>query len=369
MDSAEPFFALDSVELDIGFGTPQRQARWSIALRGLLVVPHLVALVVLTFAGTVLAFIGWFAALALGRLPRWIADCELSVVTYSVRVNAYAFLLADEYPPFSFWAPDYPIVVQIGASRLSRLRVFFRWLLAIPVGLVSSIAWNGLLVLSPVIWLATLIFGRTPQPLFSAAAAVIRYQARYQAYMSLVTDTYPRRLFGDADSDWTPEGFRVPRSGGADSIMGVIIVLGIAATVASMVLRYELTQPPPRNPAVVAAEGRLDRAIDHSFAFAGCNLGCEQGHERALGEALQRFATDLLPIPFPVSQHRRVAMLIVEVRATGQVLIAASKSKDGGRAQGINPADPADSVGFVLDKIARVLGPGPSDYPYGGYIG
>ena len=45
----------------------------------------------------------------------------------------------------------------------------------------------------------TLVRGRTPQPLFSAAAAVIRYKARLYAYMGLVTDDYPRQLFGDRE--------------------------------------------------------------------------------------------------------------------------------------------------------------------------
>jgi hypothetical protein len=173
--------------LDIGFGAPQRQRRWSVALRGLLVLPQLVAVWVLAVVALVLAFIGWFAALVLGRLPLWIAEFELNVIAYSVRVVAYAFMLADEYPPFAFSPTEYPIAVQIDASQLSRLKVFFRWLLVIPAYVVTAIAGNGLLLLSPVIWLVTLVLGRMPQPFFSAAAAVIRYQARYSAYETATT--------------------------------------------------------------------------------------------------------------------------------------------------------------------------------------
>lgn len=360
----EPFFAPEPVELEIAFGAPRRQRRWSIALRGLLVLPQLVAVGVLGFVAWVLAFIGWFAALALGRLPRWIAVFEVNVIAYSVRVNGYAFMLVDAYPPFAFgrFSPvDYPIAVQIGASRLSRLKVFFRWLLAIPVYVVSAIATQGLLVLSPIIWLVALVLGRTPEPLFSSAAAVIRYQARYYAYIGLVTDTYPRRLLGDATSDWAPEGFRVSRSGGTELVTGLIIVLGIAAVIANIVFRYEQTRPPPRNPAVIAAEGRLENAGMNAIAVNGCNLRCEKAHERALGEAYVRFASSISRISFPVSQLGKVRVIVVGSRTIGQTLLAASKSKDGGRAKGIDPSDPGDSLDYdAFDaEIASVLGPGP----------
>lgn len=367
-DTEEPLFASDPVALDISFGSRPRQSRVTVAFRILLALPHIVVLWLLGLVAGPLVIVGWIAALFLGRLPRWIARYEMGVIAYSTRVNAYAYLLADKFPPFGFSAPDYSIVVKIGASRLSRLKVFFRWLLLIPAAVVGGIAGVGLLVFSPVIWFITLVLGRMPQPFFGAVAAVIRYQARYSAYTSLVTDEYPRRLFGDSDSEWAPEGFELRLSEGAKWLTGLIVVLGIAAGIANIVLQYELTRPPPRNPAVVAAEGRLDRVIDHSFAEGACNLGCEKAHEQAFGEALQRFASDISRIRFPISQHRRVAMLIADVRATGEALIAASKSKDGGRAHGFDPADPADSVGFILEAIAKVLGPGPSDYPYGGYI-
>jgi hypothetical protein len=360
-DTAEPFFAPDPVELEISFGAPRRQRRWSVALRGLLFVPLLVLVGALRVVCAVLAVIGWFSALVLGRLPRWIATFQLKAIFFSVGVNAYVFLLVDKYPPFALSPAGYPIAVKIGASRLSRLRVFFRWLLSIPVGIVSSVARNGLLVLSPIIWLSTLILGRPPQPLFSVAAAVIRYQARYYAYMGLVTDTYPRKLFGDADSDWAPEGFRVLRSGATELVMGVIVVLGIAVPVANIVLRYELTRPPPRNHAVVAAEGRLENASVNAVAVVGCKLRCEKAHERVLGEAYLGFASTLSRIRFSGVQRRQVPVLIVGARTIGQAMLAVSKSKDGGRAQGIDPADPGDSPGLddFDGEIASVLGPGP----------
>jgi len=357
-DTAEPFFAPDPVELDISFGSPELQSRVTVAFRILLVLPHLVVLFVLGFIAVLLAIVGWFAALVLGRLPRWIAVFEMRVIAYSVRVNAYMFLLAGKFPAFPFEPADYPVSVKIDASRLSRVRVLFRLLLAIPVGIVAAIAGNGLLLFSPIIWLFTLVLGRTPQPLFSAAAGVIRYQARYYAYLGLVTDVYPRRLFGDADSEWATEGFRVSRSGATEWITGMIVVLGLAGVIANGVLRYELTRPPPENQAVVVAELRLENAVVNAVAVVGCNLRCEKAHERAAGEAYDRFASRISRIPFPVSKLGGVAAVVRDARQAGRLLLAASKSKDGGRAQGIDPSDPGDSLWFddFDTEIANVLG-------------
>src|SRR5690349_17202238 len=97
----EPFFALDPVELDIGFGAPSRQDRITVAFRPLLVLPHLVVLAVLSLVAGVLLIVGWFAALILGRLPRWIAAYQMSVIAYSIRVDSYAFWIAGKFPSFS----------------------------------------------------------------------------------------------------------------------------------------------------------------------------------------------------------------------------------------------------------------------------
>src|SRR5580765_5389869 len=101
-ETPQPFFALDPVELDIAFGAPRRQDRVTVAFRPLLILPHVVVVAVLTLVAVPLVVVGWFAALILGRLPRWIAVFEMSLIAYSTRLNAYAFWLAGKFPPFAF---------------------------------------------------------------------------------------------------------------------------------------------------------------------------------------------------------------------------------------------------------------------------
>ncbi len=65
--------------------------------------PHYVALLARTPVVPVLVVVAWFAILCAGRYPRGIFDFVLGFLRWSLRVQAYAFLLAaDRYPPFSF---------------------------------------------------------------------------------------------------------------------------------------------------------------------------------------------------------------------------------------------------------------------------
>ena len=70
-------------------------------MKGLLSIPHYIALFGL-YVGAVLATIGaWFVILFTGRYPRAIFDYVEGVIRWHNRVVAYALILVtDEYPPF-----------------------------------------------------------------------------------------------------------------------------------------------------------------------------------------------------------------------------------------------------------------------------
>lgn len=54
----------------------------------------------------VVVFLGWFAALATEWLPDWIRRFLVAYMRSVTRVNAYTYLLVDEYPPFAFTASN-----------------------------------------------------------------------------------------------------------------------------------------------------------------------------------------------------------------------------------------------------------------------
>jgi len=179
-----------------GFGTPEKQNRWSVAFRLILIIPQGLALIVLGIAAVVLVIIGWFCALILGRLPTSFAQYLSSVTVYSTRVASYGWLMHGKYPPFSF-SGDYPVNLDIPVTRVRRVAVLFRIILLIPVGIVSSVVSGGAAVAAIFIWLIVLVNGRMPLSLFASLSAMLRFQARYNAYAVMLTGKYPGELFGD----------------------------------------------------------------------------------------------------------------------------------------------------------------------------
>jgi Domain of unknown function (DUF4389) len=91
------------VHLDIDYPDVERDLnRWLPLVKWLLAIPHYIALAVLVLAGFVAVVIAWFAILITGRYPRALFDFVVGVARWSLRVDAYAFLLVtDRYPPFS----------------------------------------------------------------------------------------------------------------------------------------------------------------------------------------------------------------------------------------------------------------------------
>ncbi|WP_067699566.1 DUF4389 domain-containing protein [Nocardia jejuensis] len=186
-----------TVELDVF--PPQQHTRWTILLRLLLVIPHLIVLWALSIAAFVVVVCGWFGALFTGRLPQWCGDYLRSYLAWAARVHGYTMMLVDDYPPFTLnIAADYPIRMLFPApTELNRLAVLFRLILAFPIIVLTGWLSSGWAVVSFVLWLIVLITGRMPQAAFDASAAVLRAEMRTGAYVYMLTPTYLSGIFGD----------------------------------------------------------------------------------------------------------------------------------------------------------------------------
>ena len=81
---------------------PEELNRWLPLIKWLLVIPHIIVLYFLFIGAFVAWVIAWFAILFTKRFPRGLFDFIVGIRRWQYRVNAYAGLLRDEYPPFSF---------------------------------------------------------------------------------------------------------------------------------------------------------------------------------------------------------------------------------------------------------------------------
>ncbi len=75
--------------------------RWTVGFRIILLIPQVIVLAVVEIAWLVTAVIGWFATLFSGRYPDGLWEFGEGVIRWVLRVESYALLLHDEYPPFS----------------------------------------------------------------------------------------------------------------------------------------------------------------------------------------------------------------------------------------------------------------------------
>jgi hypothetical protein len=216
MSAAEAALLPEGAEVELTVEPARAQRRVTIAFRSILVIPHLIILYVLGIAAEVVAIIGWFAALFTGQLPSWAHSFLGNYLQWQIRAYAYLYFLTDVYPPFELGPAAYPVSVWLPRSgRLSRVKVFFRALLSIPVTLVAGMIGIGIALAGFVIWLVVLIAGRPPAALFGATSGWLRFGARATAYSLLLTDRYPRRLAGDRPDAASSSLGDGPTAGGA----------------------------------------------------------------------------------------------------------------------------------------------------------
>jgi hypothetical protein len=77
---------------------PERQSRWKILFRIILGIPAIILAWVFSQVLQILAFLGWFACLAIGRMPKGMRDLGVYCLRYQEQTNCYMLLLTERYP-------------------------------------------------------------------------------------------------------------------------------------------------------------------------------------------------------------------------------------------------------------------------------
>ena len=197
--------------LDIDY--PEKLSRLTTFFRLILIIPIVIILSLLTATGnetfisatgkSITRSVGGISAglfFATGlmiiirkRYPRWWFDFARELERFTARVGAYLVFLTDKYPSTVeeqsvHLEIDYPDVDQ----DLNQWMPLVKWFLAIPHYVVLIVLLVVAAVAVVIAWLAILIIGRYPRPLFNYVVGVGRWALRVQAYaILLVTDRYP----------------------------------------------------------------------------------------------------------------------------------------------------------------------------------
>jgi hypothetical protein len=124
--------------------------------------------------------------------PSYLLAFNEAFLSLQTRLNAYVFLLTDEYP--SIEENDVVSVTfpEVDAKALNRWLPLIKWLLAIPLYLVgiAYIFYGAFLALFA--WISILFSGNFPEFCAEGIVGVIAYWNRVVGYaLLLVTDEYP----------------------------------------------------------------------------------------------------------------------------------------------------------------------------------
>jgi Domain of unknown function (DUF4389) len=108
-----------SYPVDVRIEPRARQSRWITGFRLLLALPAFLVTAALWVTLFVVSVLGWFAALATGRMPLGLRNLGAFVLRYSAQVNSYVYLVTDRYPysgplPVAEAEPELPVAVAEG---------------------------------------------------------------------------------------------------------------------------------------------------------------------------------------------------------------------------------------------------------------
>jgi hypothetical protein len=172
----------------------ERRSRLTTFFRLILAIPVAIVLYVFGIVASFAIVIAWFAIVVTGRYPKGLYEFVADFTRFLARVTAYSVLLTDAYPPFS-GAEDasYPVRMEFAGplEHYSRLKTLFRVILAIPIVILRYVI-NLLLEIGAFAgWIVIVITGKMPRGLFDVMVLANSYTARSDAYLYLLTESYP----------------------------------------------------------------------------------------------------------------------------------------------------------------------------------
>lgn len=171
---------------------PENLSRLLIFVKWLLAIPHFIVLYLLGLIAELFLLIAFFAILFTRKFPRGLFDFVVNVYRWNANVVAYAGLLRDEYPPFSWDSGRYPVTYEVDyPEELNRWMPLVKWLLAIPHIIALFFVYIVALLFWVIAFFAILITGKFPRGMFDFIVGTLRWQYRVSAYVYFLRDEYP----------------------------------------------------------------------------------------------------------------------------------------------------------------------------------
>ena len=172
--------------------------RWRPLVAWLLAVPHYLVIAVLTNWLLPLGGAATFlSVLVTGRVPRRLFGVMVAVLRYQWRVATYLLWMRPAYPLFEL-SPvagdpggDPARLTVARPARLRRLLPLVKWLLAVPQLVVAPVVGLAAAAVAAAGFVAVLLDGSWPAPLLAFEVGALRWWLRVEAYLLLLTDTYP----------------------------------------------------------------------------------------------------------------------------------------------------------------------------------
>jgi Domain of unknown function (DUF4389) len=101
LEDAYPPFGDAPYPASLDVVDPGPRDRFSVAIRLILVIPHIFVLLFVMIGWSFVTFAAWFIILFTGTYPKGMYDFGVGALRWVLRVQSYLLLLVDEYPPFS----------------------------------------------------------------------------------------------------------------------------------------------------------------------------------------------------------------------------------------------------------------------------
>ena len=172
----------------------ERRNRLTAFFRLILAIPFAIWLYLYAIVASIAIVIAWLAIVFTARYPRGLYDFVAGYTRLLARVTAYTALLCDPYPPFGGGDDSsYPVRLEFAGpyERYSRMKTLFRIVLAIPIVILRYVMGLLLEIGAVGAWFTILVIGRMPRGLFDVMVLANSYTARSDAYLYLLTETYP----------------------------------------------------------------------------------------------------------------------------------------------------------------------------------